>query len=65
MALGAADFFELVLYRQVIERAQRKRRENRDALMQHAIGIFERKRDFGFGAFASAGSGTPQCAVIG
>src|SRR5580692_4216745 len=48
MALGAADFFEFVLQRQLVQRAQRKRREDRDTLMQHAISILERKRDFGF-----------------
>src|ERR1700734_2584059 len=41
MTLGTADNFELVLERQLIERPQRQRRENRDTLMQHAIAVFE------------------------
>src|ERR1700733_3904452 len=35
VALGSVDFFELLFQAQSIERAQRQRRENSDALIEH------------------------------
>jgi hypothetical protein len=40
-----ADFLELRLQAELIETADRQRREHTDALIQHAIGILERQRD--------------------
>src|SRR2546428_14110269 len=58
-ALHAADLLEPPLQAQPIEAADRQRRENSNALMQHPVRILERKRDlsrraFGFGWMGNA-----------
>src|SRR5262245_46052157 len=50
-SLHAADLIEAALQAQPIEAADRKRRENADALMQHPVRILERERDLSRGAF--------------
>src|SRR5437899_4594825 len=49
--LHAADLLEPALQAQPIEAADRQRRENPNALMQHPVRILERKRDLSRGAF--------------
>jgi hypothetical protein len=61
----AADFLQFRLQAELVERAQRQCREDRDALMQRPVGILEREATSAGEPLASAGSGTPQCAVIG
>jgi hypothetical protein len=46
----AADFLQFRLQAELVERAQRQCREDRDALMQHPVGILERESDLGRGA---------------
>src|SRR6516164_8364440 len=58
-SLHAADLLEPALQAQPIEAADRQRRENPDALMQHPVRILERKGDlgrraFGFGRIGNA-----------
>src|SRR6266436_1821607 len=50
-SLHAADLLEPALQAQPIEAADRQRRENPNALMQHPVRILERKRDLSRGAF--------------
>src|SRR5262245_47680607 len=50
-SLHAADLLEPLLQAQPIEAADRQRRENANALMQHSVRILERERDLSRGAF--------------
>ena len=63
--LRLADRVELLLQAQPVERAERQADEDVDAVGQHSERVGEGEADFGFGAVAAAGSGMPQCAVIG
>src|SRR5262249_40894230 len=58
-SLHGADLLEPPLQAQLIEAADRQRRENANALMEHPVRILERKRDlsrraFGFGWIGNA-----------
>src|SRR6516164_5727040 len=61
-SLHAADLLEPPLQAQPIEAADRQRRENADALMQHPVRILERKGDLSRGAFGFGRIGNaPMC----
>lgn len=60
--LHAADFVQLLLQAHLAKRAQRQGCENADALMQHAVGIFEREGNFRRSARSLSRIGnTPMC----
>ena len=50
----APNFFELAAQRQLIERADRKLNEDRDAFFRHAIGVARGLRDLGGRAYRPA-----------
>jgi hypothetical protein len=54
-----------VLQGKLVQRTQRQGRENSNPLVQQPVGFLERKCDFGLAAGRFAGSGIPQCAVMG
>src|SRR3954453_8454753 len=61
----APDLVQPPLQTELIEAGYRPRGECRDALMQHAVGVLEGKRDLGVAAGRFRRIGMPQCAVIG